>query len=84
MHLTSYQTTVIKINGSQNRSTFSCKNPTFFLWVSLVAQMVKEPACKQEIQVPSLGQEDDQEKDMATHYSVLAWRIPWTEEPGRL
>ena len=38
----------------------------------------------QEIRVPSLGQEDDQEKDMATHYSVLAWRIPWTEEPGRL
>ena len=38
----------------------------------------------QEIQVQSLGQEDPLEKEMATHSSILAWRIPWTEEPGRL
>ena len=38
----------------------------------------------QEIQVQSFGQEDPLEKGMATHSSVLAWRIPWTEEPGRL
>ena len=37
-----------------------------------------------EIQVQSLGQEDPLEKEMATHSSILAWRIPWTEEPGRL
>ena len=38
----------------------------------------------QEIQVGSLGQEDPPEKGMAAHSSILAWRIPWTEEPGRL
>ena len=38
----------------------------------------------QEMQVRSLGQEDPLEKEMATHVSVLAWRIPWTEEPGGL
>ena len=38
----------------------------------------------QEIQVQSLGQEDPLEKEMATHSSILAWRILWTEEPGRL
>ena len=37
-----------------------------------------------ETQVPSLGREDPLEKEMATHSSILAWRIPWTEEPGRL
>ena len=37
----------------------------------------------QETQVPSLGQEDPLEKERATHSSILAWRIPWTEEPGR-
>ena len=38
----------------------------------------------QETQVRSLGEEDPLEKEMATHYSILAWRIPWTEEFGRL
>ena len=38
----------------------------------------------QETQVQSLGQEDPLEEEMATHSSILAWRIPWTEEPGRL
>ena len=38
----------------------------------------------QEIQIPSLGLEDPLEKGMATHSSILAWRIPWTEEPGGL
>ena len=38
----------------------------------------------QETQVQSLGQEDPLEEDMATHFSILAWRIPWTEEPGSL
>ena len=44
--------------------------------------MVKCPPAMQELQVPSLGQEDPLEKGMATHSSVLAWRIPWVEEPG--
>ena len=53
-------------------------------WASLVAQMVKSLPALQETQVPSLGQEDPLEKGMATHSSTLAWRIPWTEEPGGL
>ena len=47
-----------------------------------MAQMVKNLPAMQETQVPSLGQEDPLEKEMATHSSILAWRIPWTEEPG--
>ena len=46
--------------------------------------MVKNMPTMQEIQVPSLGQEDPLEKEMATHSNNLAWRIPWIEEPGRL
>ena len=51
---------------------------------SLVAQMVKNLPEMQEIPVQSLGQEDPLEKGTATHSSVLAWIIPWTEEPGGL
>ena len=46
--------------------------------------MVKSPAAKEEMQVPSLGWEDPLEKEMATHSSVPVWEIPWTEEPSRL
>ena len=60
------------------------KDSTMFRRVSLVAQMVKNQLAMQETQVPSLGQEDPLEDSMATHCSILAWRIPWTEEPGRL
>ena len=49
---------------------------------SLVAQMVKNLPAMRETWVPSLGGEDPLEKGMATHSSILAWRIPWTEEPG--
>ena len=49
-----------------------------------VAQMVKNLPAIQEIRVRSLGQEDPLEKEMETHLSILAWKIPWTEEPGRL
>ena len=54
-------------------------------WASLVAQMVKNlPEMQEETWVRSQGQEDPLEKEMATHSSTLAWRIPWTEEPGGL
>jgi len=53
-------------------------------WASLVAQPVKNPLAMQETQVWSLGQEDPLKKGMATHSSILSWRIPRTEEPGRL
>ena len=46
--------------------------------------MVKNLPAMEENQVRSLGQEDPQEKEMATHSSILAWKIPWTEEPGGL
>ena len=46
--------------------------------------MVKNPPTMRETWVQSLGQEDPLEEEMATHSSILAWRIPWTEEPGRL
>ena len=45
---------------------------------------VKNPPVMQEMQVRSLGQEDPLEEGMATHLGILVWRIPWTEEPGRL
>ena len=51
---------------------------------SLVAQSLKHLPPMQETQVQSLGWEDPLEKEMATHSSILAWRIPWSEEPGRL
>ena len=50
----------------------------------LVAQMVKYLPAMQETQVQPLGWEDPLEKGMATHSSILVWRIPWAEEPGRL
>ena len=49
-----------------------------------MTQMVKNLPAIEEIQIQSLGQEDPLEKGMATHSSILAWRIPRTEEPGRL
>ena len=49
-----------------------------------MAQTVKHLPTMWETQVPSLGQEDPLEKEMATHSSTLAWKIPWTEEPGGL
>ena len=51
---------------------------------SLVAQLVKNLPAVQETRVRSLGWEDPLEKEMATHSSILAWSIPWTEEPGGL
>ena len=53
-------------------------------WASLVAQRLKRLPAMRETQVQSLGQEDPLEKEMATHSSILAWRIPWTGEPARL
>ena len=54
------------------------------MWASPVAQMVRNLPAMQETWVQSLGWEDPLEKRMATHSNVLDWRIPWTEEPGKL
>ena len=56
----------------------------YIMKASLVAQTVKNLPVMQETQVQTLGQKDSLEKGMATHSSILAWRIPWTEEPGSL
>ena len=58
--------------------------PPQYSWASLVAQQGRICLGMQETQVPSLGQEDPLEKEMKTHSSILAWEIPWTEEPGKL
>ena len=60
-----------------------CLSP-YQLLVSLVAKSVKNLPAMQETSVQSLHQEDPLEKEMVTHSSILAWRSPWTEEPGRL
>ena len=52
--------------------------------VSLIAQLVNHLPAMQDTQVQFLGREDPLEKEMETHSSILAWRIPWTEEPNRL
>ena len=54
------------------------------MWASLVAQTVKHLVTMQETRVQSLGREDLLEKEMATHASTLAWKIPWTETPSGL
>ena len=53
-------------------------------WASFIAQIVKNLPATQETWIWVLGQEDALEKEMTTHSSILAWRIPWKEEPGRL
>ena len=58
--------------------------PLHIHWASLVTQTVKHLAAMQKTWVQSLGQGDPLEKEIATHSSTLAWRIPWTEDPGRL
>jgi len=54
------------------------------IWASFVAQLVKNLPAMKETRVQFLGWEDPLEKEVATHSSILAQRIPWTEEPGRL
>ena len=58
--------------------------PKNLYWTSLVTQLVKNLPAMQETWVRVLGQEVPLEKEMAIHSSVLAWKIPWTEEPGGL
>ena len=62
----------------------SVHNPLVSIRASLGVQTVKRLAAMQETRVQSLGGEDSLEKSMATHSSMLAWRIPWTEGPGGL
>ena len=56
----------------------------YFYWASLMVQWAKNLTAKAETRVQSLAQEDPLEEEMATHSSILAWEIPWTEEPEGL
>ena len=64
--------------------SFAIQKLLSLIRASLVAQRLKHLPAMQETHVQSLDREDPLEKEMATHFSILAWRIPWTEEPGRL
>ena len=70
------------VNLSKSLLLFESQFPN--IGASLVVQMVKNPPAIWETWVQSLSQEDLLEKGMATHSSILAWKIPWTEEPGGL
>ena len=61
---------------------FLSSTTVHIFWASPVAQLVKDLPAMWETPVLFLGQEDPLDKGMATHSSILAWRIPWTEEPG--
>ena len=72
------------IPGSGSSSGEGIGYPVQYSWASLVAQMVKNLPTKQETWVQPLAWTDLLEEGMATPSSILAWRIPWTEEPDRL
>ena len=74
----------VRLGVRSHARCFYIHHPIIFSRASLVAQMVKNLPKMQEAWVWSLGQEDPLEEEMATHYSILAWRIPWTEKPSRL
>ena len=70
--------------GLQATIIFKFISFLLFIWASLIVQSVKNLPALQETQVWFLGWEDSLEKEMTTHSSILTWRIPWTEELGRL
>ena len=72
------------IPGSGRSSGEGIGYPLQYSWAFLVVQTVKNLPAMEETWVRSLGWEDPLEKGMVTHSSILAWRIPWTEEPGGL
>ena len=71
------------IPGSERSPRERISLPLQYSWASLVAQLVKNQSVMWETWVQSLDWEDPLEKRMATHSSILVWRISWTEEPGR-
>ena len=77
---------IMEKNGSRSPSFLTCRSKIYLsrYQASLVAQRVKNPPAMRETWVQSLGWEDHLEEGMAIHSSILAWRMPWTEEPGGL
>ena len=85
--LTAFATPQLQINTillSTPLSLTFFSDSTYKWGVSTVAQLVENPPAVQETRVQSLGREISLEEEMANHSSILAWKIPWTEEPGRL
>ena len=78
------QETPVQFLGQEDSPGEGTGYPLQYAWASLVAQMVKNLPTMRETWVRSLGWEDPMEKGMATRCSILAWEIPWTEEPGGL
>ena len=77
--------TVHRVTKNQTRlSDFTFTFTKAISWTSLVAQTVKHLSTMRETRVQALGWEDPLEEAMAAHSSILAWRIPWTEDPGGL
>ena len=72
------------IPGSGRSPGEGIRYPLQYYWASLVAQTVRNPPAMWETWVRSVGWEDPLEKGIATHFSILAWRIPWAEKPGGL
>ena len=80
---TKHSSTAIQINiNPPTRSLFVLHPITQYIRGSLVAQVVKNLPAMRETQIQSLGWEDPLEEEMAIHPNILAWNIPWTEEPG--
>ena len=77
---------IMEKNGSRSPSFLTCRSKIYLsrYQASLVAQRLKNPPAMRETWVQSLGWEDPLEEGMAIYSSILAWRMPWTEEPGGL
>ena len=75
---------ILTVLGEADFTNYRINGSIAYIGASLVAQAVKNLPAMQETWIQFLGWEDSLEKEMATHSSILAWRIPWTEEPGRL
>ena len=75
---------LLEFGNTRTSQEYLLSRNLLFRSASLAAQTIKNLSAMWETWVQSLGQEDTLEKDMATHSSILAWRIPWMEEPGRL
>ena len=82
--LTFYGTSILNCLLNKCYKCYTVNLITQDLPGSLVAQMVKNPPAMQETKVQTMSREDPLEKEMVTYSSILAWRIPWEEEPDRL
>ena len=74
---------ILTVLGEADFTNYRINGSIAYIGASLVAQAVKNLPAMQETWIQFLGWKDSLEKEMATHSSILAWRIPWTEEPGR-